>query len=181
MKIGIFCSANTNIDADFFKATEQFGRWIGSNGHTLVYGGCNLGLMECVGKAVRESGGRTIGMIPSLVEKHGKVSDHVEVHVACNDLSDRKELILAQSEVLVALPGGIGTLDEIFTVAASHTIGYHRKMVVLYNMKGFWNSTIALLDDMQRQGFIRGRWSDFIAVANDFEELTAMIQEQSNG
>ena len=175
MKIGIFCSANNNIDPEFFRLTEELGKWMGRNGHDLVFGGCNLGLMECIARSVHDAGGRTIGMIPTMIEKHGRVSDYVDVNISCNDLSDRKQLIMAQADIFIALPGGIGTLDEIFTVAASHTIGYHHKKVILYNMKGFWNSTIALLDDMQEHGFVRGKWSDFIAIANDFESLINYI------
>lgn len=175
MKIGIFCSANNDIDSDFFRLTEELGTWIGRNGHDLVYGGCDLGLMECIARSVHRAGGRTIGMIPTILEKNGRVSDYVNVNVSCDNLSDRKQLIMAQADIFIALPGGIGTLDEIFTVAASHTIGYHHKMVVLYNMKGFWDSTIALLDNMQERGLIRGKWSDFIAIANDFDSLVEYV------
>lgn len=94
------------------------------NGHTLVFGGCNLGLMECVAKAVHDAGGTTIGVVPMIIEKGGKVSDHVDVKMMCDNLSDRKDLMLAQCDVAVALPGGVGTLDEIFTIAASASIGY---------------------------------------------------------
>ena len=83
---------------------------------------------------------------------------------------------LTLSDIFVALPGGIGTLDEIFTIAAAHTIGYHHKMVILYNMKGFWNSTIALLDDMAEKSMIRGDWRDVIEVADNLEELKAIVE-----
>lgn len=175
MKIAVFCSANRNIDPDFFAMTEELVKWMGENGHDVVFGGCNMGLMDCIGKAVKAHGGRTIGVVPSLVEKGGRTFDDLDVEIPCDNLSDRKDLLLAQSDIVVALPGGIGTLDEIFTVAASHTIGYHHKMVILYNMKGFWNSTIALLNDMQQKGMIRGEWHDYIEVANDLEELKTMI------
>lgn len=171
MKIGVFCSANEHIDPDFFRSTEELGQWIGSEGHQLVFGGCNMGLMECVARTTHEAGGTTIGMVPRVVEQGGRVSDYVDVHVACDNLSDRKDLMLAQSDVLIALPGGIGTLDEVFTVAASHTIGYHRKMVILYDMKAFWAPLIALLDDLQARGFIRGHWTDFIRVAHSLDEI----------
>ena len=177
MKIAVFCSANRNIDPDFFAMTEELGKWMGENGHDVVFGGCNMGLMDCIGKAVKANGGRAIGVVPSLVEKGGKTFDDLDVEIPCDNLSDRKDLLLAQSDIVVALPGGIGTLDEIFTVAASHTIGYHHKMVILYNMKGVWNSTIALLDDMQQKGMIRGEWHDYIDVANDFEELKEKIEK----
>ena len=177
MKIAVFCSANRNIDPDFFAMTEELGKWMGENGHDVVFGGCNMGLMDCIGKAVKAHSGRAIGVVPSLVEKGGRTFDDLDVEIPCDNLSDRKDLLLAQSDIVVALPGGIGTLDEIFTVAASHTIGYHHKMVILYNMKGFWNSTIALLDDMQQKGMIRGEWHDYIDVANDFEELKEKIEK----
>ena len=177
MKIAVFCSANKNIDPDFFTMTEEMGKWMAENGHDVVFGGCNMGLMDCIGKAVKAHGGRAIGVVPSLVEKGGRTFDDLDVEIPCDNLSDRKDLLLAQSDIVVALPGGIGTLDEIFTVAASHTIGYHHKMVILYNMNGFWNSTIALLDDMQQKGMIRGEWHDYIDVANDFEELKEKIEK----
>jgi len=176
MKILIFCSANNNIDKDFFEMTEELGAWIAKNGHSIVFGGCNCGLMECIGKSVHNAGGMTVGVIPQIIEKDGKVSDSVEVNIACDNLSDRKELMLAKSDVVIALPGGIGTLDEIFTVAASHTIGYHKKTVILYNMKGFYDSLIALLNDMQDRGMIRGKWTDYILAAENTSDIEGIMK-----
>ena len=171
MKICVFCSANEQIDPDFFSATEELGRWAAKNGHAIVYGGVNQGLMECLGRAAHEAGGRTIGVVPTIVEKTGRVSDHIEIEIPCDNLSDRKQLMMDKSDVFIALPGGIGTLDEIFTVAASATIGYHAKPVVLYNLKGFWNPLIQLLDDLQRHGMVRGQWRQYIKVISKLEDL----------
>ena len=170
MNIAVFCSANNNIDPDYFRAAEVLGRWIGENGHTLVYGGGNSGLMECIGKAVHEAGGRTIGVIPRIMEEGRRVSDYVDVEIPCEDLSDRKAIIMERADEFYALPGGIGTIDEVFTVAAAATIGYHRKKVVLHNVKGFWDSLIDLLNDHQQKGMIRGDFHDFIEV-KDMESL----------
>lgn len=175
MKICIFCSANANIDPDFFRMTEELGLWAAKNHHSIVYGGVNQGLMECIAKTVFEAGGQTIGIIPSLVEKSGRISDYVSVEVFCDNLSDRKQLMMDQSDVFIALPGGLGTLDEIFTVVASATIGYHQKEVVLYNMKGFWNPLIALLDDLQAKGMIRGDWRRYIKTADSIEEIESLV------
>ena len=175
MKIGVFCSANGQIDPDFFRATEQLGHWLAQHGHTLVFGGVNMGLMECIAQAVHENGGRIIGVVPIIVEKTGRTSQYVDVEIACDNLTDRKQLMMDQSDVFVALPGGIGTLDEVFTVAASATIGYHQKLVILYNIKGFWNPLIAVLDDLQQRGMIRGEWQRYIKVANTLEELATML------
>ena len=154
MNIGVFCSANNRIDAAYFRAAEELGRWMAENGHTLVYGGCNLGLMEAVGR-----------------EKADRVSDAVSVDIACEDLTDRKQIIMERSDVFVALPGGIGTLDEIFTVAASHSIGYHRKKLYLLNIGGFYDALTAALDDLARRGMTRGDWRDCIEPVSTLSEL----------
>ena len=164
MNIAVFCSANNNIDPDYFRAAEVLGRWIGANGHTLVYGGGNSGLMECIGKAVHEAGGRTVGVIPRIMEEGRRVSDYVDVEIPCEDLSDRKAIMIERSDEFYALPGGIGTIDEVFTVASAATIGYHHKKVTLCNVKGFWDSLIALLNDHQQKGMIRGEYHDYIEI-----------------
>lgn len=171
MKICVFCSANSAIDREYFKLTEDFGRWMASEGHSLVFGGTSLGLMDCVAKAARNGGATTIGVVPTMVEERNCVSRDMDVQISCDNLSDRKELMMAQADAFVALPGGVGTLDEVFTVAASATIGYHHKPLVLYNMNGFWNSLIALLDDMAAHGMIRGDWRRTIKVARTLDEV----------
>ena len=177
MKIAVFCSANSNIDAGYFKAAEELGRWMGENGHTLVFGGCNLGLMECVAKAVHGAGGRTIGVVPTIIERGGKASPSMDVCIPCDNLSDRKELMIAQCDAAVALPGGIGTLDEVFTMAASATIGYHHKPVILLNAGGFWDTLIALLDDLQLKGVVRGQWRDIIKEAAGVDDAIRLLQD----
>ena len=144
-------------------------------GHVLVFGGVNQGLMECIAQAVHNGGGRTIGVVPQIVEKTGRTSQYVDVEMACDNLMDRKQLMMDQGDVFVALPGGIGTLDEVFTVAASATIGYHQKVVVLYDLKGFWTPLIAMLDDLQRRGMVRGQWQDYIKIASSLEELATLL------
>lgn len=175
MKIGVFCSANDNIDADFFHLTEALGEWIGSKQHTAVYGGCNIGLMECIGRSTHLAGGTTIGVVPKIVEQGGKKSKYIDIEFPCDNLSDRKDIMMLQSDVFVALPGGIGTLDEIFTVAASSTIGYHQKVTILYNVKDFWHPLIEALEFLQNQGFIRGHYTDYIKIANTHEELITLL------
>lgn len=132
--------------------------------------------MECVARAAKSAGGQTIGVVPAIVEATGRTSQYNDEVLTCQNLSDRKQLMLDESDVFVALPGGVGTLDEVFTVAASHTIGYHHKRVILFNMKGFWNAAIHMLDDLQERGFVRGQWRDYIQVANILEELKALTQ-----
>ena len=158
--------------------TKELGQWAAREGHVIVFGGVNQGLMECVAKATKEAGGHTIGVVPRIIEQHGRQSQYVDVEIACDNLSDRKQLMEEQSDVFIALPGGIGTLDEVFTIAASATIGYHQKSVILYNMKGFWNSLIAMLDDLHSRGVTRKQWRTYIKVANSLDELANILSKQ---
>ncbi len=178
MKICIFCSANSDIDHDFFEMTRELARWAVKEGHTIVYGGMSLGLMECVAKATKEAGGRTIGVIPRIAQPD-HWSKFTDVEIPCDSLSERKQIMFDQSDVFVALPGGIGTLDEIFTIASAATIGYHQKPVILYNMKGFWNSLVAMLDDLHSRGVTRKQWHTYIKVASTLQELTTLINENA--
>lgn len=175
-KICIFCSANSNIAPEYFEAAAGLGRWAAESGRTVVFGGCDLGLMACVAKAARAAGGRTIGVVPTLIEERGAASDEMDVCIPCADLTDRKALMMAQSDMFVVLPGGIGTLDELFTVAAMATLGYHRKPIALYNVGGFWNTLIALLDDLQAKGMVRGDWRRVIRVAGTLGDIKRMAE-----
>ena len=177
MNICIFCSANSNIPTEYFERTSELGTWMGANGHTLVFGGCNLGLMECVAKAVHDAKGMTVGVVPTIVEKGGKVSDYVDVKILCDNLSDRKDLMIERSDVIIALPGGVGTLDEIFTVLAAASIGYHNKRVILYNIGGFWDSLIAMLNDLKARGVLRAGFDDTVKVAHTLDEIAALIAQ----
>ena len=171
----VFCSANQQIDADFFQMTEELGRWAAAAGHTSVFGGNDSGLMHAVSKAAKEAGGHLVGVVPRVIEQRGMLSPYLDVHIPTENLSDRKDLMMLQADVFIALPGGVGTLDEIFTMASSASLGYHHKRIVLYNMKGFWDSLIAMMDDLQQKGVIRGAWRDTIAVANNLDEIREFL------
>ena len=175
MRVAVYCSANSHIDEEYIRQTAALGHWLAQNGHTLVFGGTDLGLMETIAKAVKEEGGRCVGVVPSKVEENGHVSKWLDERIDCNNLSDRKELMLQHSDVAIALPGGIGTLDEVFSMAASATIGYHHKKVILYNISGFWNPLMALMEHLQEQGFMRGTYKQFIQVVSNLDELSSFL------
>ena len=176
MNICIFCSANNNIDPEYFRQAGQLGELLALKGHTIVYGGCDQGLMECVSKACVTAGGRTIGVVPSLVESHIKPSNYITERIDVANLSERKQKMMDLSDIFIALPGGIGTLDEIFSVAASATIGYHSKPIILFNINGFWNSTLAMLEDLRAKSMLRGTLSDYIRSASTLTELENFLK-----
>ena len=180
MKICVFCSANEQIAPEFFAAAEELGQWIATSGHTLVYGGVNQGLMEQVARAAHHGGARTIGVIPSMVEKSGRISQFVDVEILCDNLTDRKQMMMDQGDVFVALPGGIGTLDEVFTMAASATIGYHHKTLVLYNVRGFWNPLVSMLNQLAASGMMRNPWSTIIKIVDTPKMLGEVLRGTNN-
>ena len=176
MNICVFCSANEQIDPDFFLVASQLGVWAANHGHAIVFGGHNAGLMRAVSKAAKEAGGRVIGVVPHRIEEMGHLSPYLDEHITTNDLTDRKQIMLEQSDAFVVLPGGIGTLDELFTVVAAATLGYHHKPVILLNMKGFWSSLINCMDDLQQKGVMRKSWQEYIKTATTLEEIVAVLE-----
>ena len=175
MKICVFCSSNAGLDPDFSVMAEELGRWTAENGHDLVFGGHDAGLMHSVSKAAHEAGGRVIGVVPRVIEEMGKLSPWLDVHIPTENLSDRKDLMVLQSDVFIVLPGGIGTLDELFTVLSAATLGYHQKPLIVYNMKGFWNSLLSLLEDLEHRGVLRGSWHQQLHVASSLDEVAALV------
>lgn len=175
--VAVFCAASENIAPGYFEAAASVGRMLGHIGATLVYGGARFGLMEAVAKGAKEAGAHVVGVVPEILEQRGRVSALIDEKIPCCNLSDRKDIMLAKSDVLVALPGGVGTLDEIFHVAAAATIGYHSKRVILYNVNGFWNRLLAALEELSEAGFVRAGLENIIVVANSIEELESLIEK----
>ena len=175
MRIGIFCSANNQIAAEYFEETEKLVGWCVKNGHSIVFGGHDAGLMHAVSKAAHENGGQVIGVVPRKIEEMGRLSPYLDVHIPTENLTDRKDLMMLQGDAFIVLPGGIGTLDELFTTAAAATLQYHQKPLILWNMKGFWNSLIACMDDLQQKGVIRGEWRNGIKVVDTLDEIKDLL------
>ena len=169
--IGIFCSASQTIDDIYFQKTEELGKWMGEQGKTLVYGGANMGLMECVAQTVKQSGGNIIGVIPSKLEESKRVSALPDRFLHTKNLSDRKDIILAESDVMIALPGGIGTLDEVFHVMASGTIGYHSKKIIFYNINGFYDDLLKFIQLTTAKGFTHARFSESIIASDSIDQI----------
>jgi uncharacterized protein (TIGR00730 family) len=117
-----------------------------------------------------------MGVVPTKLEERGAVSDLLDVTFRVDDLSERKDTMLRESDVLVALPGGVGTLDEVFHVMASASIGYHAKKVIFYNINGFWTPLLEFMEGLREQHFARRPWENFYRVANDFEELKEQLK-----
>lgn len=174
-KIGVYLSSKENLPENYVQAAREVGELIGRTGRILIYGGARKGLMEVLAQSVKQHGGRVYGMVPEIIEKRGLVSDAIDVTFRCVDLSDRKMMMNRESDVLVALPGGIGTLDEVFTVMANTVIGIRHQPVVFYDVDGCWDALLAALDNLFEQGLVSGSPSDYYSVVHNIQELASLI------
>ena len=175
--IAVFCAASEQIDRSYVDAAHAVGLLLGRMGAELVYGGARFGLMEAVARSAKENGAKITGVVPYILEERDRVSYILDEKINCDNLSDRKDIMLRRSDLLVALPGGIGTLDEIFHVVAAATIGYHSKKVVLYNVDGFWDGLVDVIAIMAGKGFIRSNLTDKLIVVDSLDELEKVINE----
>ena len=173
--IGVFLSSKTNLPESYRQAAIQVGTLIGRTGRTLVYGGARKGLMEVLAQSVKKHGGRVNGMVPDILVERGQVSDCIDVTFRCADLTDRKAMMNRESDILLALPGGIGTLDEVFTVMANTCIGIERKPIVFFNVDGCWNAVLSALKNLFEQQLISGQPADYYQVAETLEELGQLL------
>lgn len=159
----------------FYEEAQRLGEWIGRQGRTLVYGGANCGLMETLAKSVHEAGGRVLGVVPQILVEQGRVSRYIDETVLMPDLNQRKQGIIDRSDIILALPGSVGTLDEVFTVLAANTIGIHSKRVLFWNIDGFWDELFRLFRAMEKRGVVNKPLEDYILVANTLDEVVRLI------
>lgn len=170
-KIGVFLSSHDHVPDSFHRAAQSLGRWLGETRRTLVYGGSRYGLMEVLARATKESGGRVYGVVPQILYDKDLVSDYIDVDFRVADLQDRKSVLMRESDICVALPGGIGTLDEVFTVWASRSIGLSQKQVVLVNIDGCWTPFVEGTTHLAALGLVSQKQLEWLKVVNSVEEL----------
>lgn len=178
LSVAVFCSAATDLASAYYEQTALLGRWIGQQGWRLVYGGATLGLMDRVARAAKEAGATVTGVVPDKLVERGIVSDLLDENIPVHNLGERKAVMLRESDIFIALPGGLGTLDEVFHVVGESSIGYHAKPVILFNINGCWDSLLHMLDDLRRQGLLRHDLTGRLVVANTLEDIKNYINLQ---
>ena len=170
MNISVFCASSQPRNTRIAEAAAELGRRLAIGGHTLLYGGSNLGLMGTVSGAALENGGHVVGVIPTLFSEEIIRSQPVTELVRVRSMAERKEYIIAHSDAFVALPGGIGTLDEISEVMVANQLRQIDKPMVLLNIDGFYNLFLEQLHQMHQMGFVRaGGETSLHAVASTDE------------
>ncbi|MGM0620353.1 MAG: TIGR00730 family Rossman fold protein [Bacteroidota bacterium] len=138
MNICVFSSSSNAIKPVYFKEARLLGKLIGENGHTLVNGGANVGLMEAVTVAASETGARTIGILPQRLIERSLASDNAHQVITTIDMQERKAKMRELSDAFIALPGGFGTLEEILEVLTLRQLSYHSKPIVFINTNNFF-------------------------------------------
>lgn len=153
----VYCGSRPGSQPAFAAAAATVGTWIGEHGGRLVYGGGNNGLMGVVADATLAAGGEVVGIIPqALVDREFAKRDCTELHIVEN-MHERKRMMAERADAFVALPGGIGTLEELFEVWTWRQLGYHEKPVGILNVDGYYDELHAFLASAVRQGFM-GEW-----------------------
>lgn len=175
--IGIYCSASTHIRPVFREEAQKLGVWMGQNKKTLVNGGSNQGLMEIFSKTVRENGGRCIGVIPEDFSGRGWHSKHTDEKILVKDLSERKEVIKQRSDILMAFPGGVGTLDELFDAWSSYNLGFHHKKIILLNIQGFFDPLLQQLAYCREEKFLHDFLPNPLFIVNSVDQCIELLEK----
>ncbi|MDP3699546.1 MAG: TIGR00730 family Rossman fold protein [Hylemonella sp.] len=150
----VYCGSRPGLDPQFAATARTVGDWIGKHGGQLVYGGGKAGLMGIVAEATLQAGGRVVGIIPkALVEKEWALHDCTELHIV-ETMHDRKRMMAERADAFVALPGGIGTLEELFEVWTWRQLGYHDKPVGILNSGGYYDSLLSFLAETVQHQFL---------------------------
>ena len=175
----VYCGSRPGDNPAFAQAAVAVGQWIGAHGGQLVYGGGRGGLMGTVAEATRLAGGRVVGVIPqALVDKElaNRLCD--ELHIV-QTMHERKALMAERCDAFVALPGGIGTFEELFEVWTWRQLGYHNKPVGLLNVAGYYDGLLDFLQTSVASGFM-GDWQmDLLSASTDTEELMRRLVQSA--
>ena len=181
--ICVYCGSQTGTEPKYVAAATELGRTMAQEGIDLVYGGGSLGIMGAVSEAVLAHGGAVTGIIPDFLV--AKESAHESLQklsraIITENMHDRKHAMFEHADAFVALPGGIGTLEEIIEIMTWAQLGRHTKPIAFANIAGFWDPLLNLLDHMRQEGFIHTARLVRPLVVNDAAQVVSAILE-ANG
>ena len=175
--ICVFCGSRAGDDQAFVADATPLGAGIAARDWRLVYGAGDVGLMGAVATATQVAGGETFGVIPiHLLEREVGKRD-LSAFIVTENMHERKKVMYMNSDAIVVLPGGAGSLDEFFEVLTWRQLGLHQKPVYLLNTAGYWDPLIALIDHVIDQGFAESSLKDYVSVVADVETLTDSLRD----
>jgi hypothetical protein len=154
MHIAVFCGASTGHDPIYLEAARTVGRALAQRGIGVVYGGGHVGLMGAVADAAMGAGGHVVGVIPGFMTERELAHDRVSELIIVKDMHERKMVMHQRSEAVIALPGGFGTMDELFELLTWRQLGLHAKPMGLLNVNGYYDGLLAQMARMEQEGFL---------------------------
>jgi uncharacterized protein (TIGR00730 family) len=160
-------------------AATNFGRVLAKNNIALVYGGGSVGLMGALAEAVLDGGGRVTGVIPDFLVNREHMLVRVQERIVTRDMHERKRIMFERADAFVALPGGIGTLEELVEQLTWAQLGRHRKPILILNSEGFWDPLCSLIDHMRRLDFIRSDLSVRLLVAERVDDILPTLLREA--
>jgi uncharacterized protein (TIGR00730 family) len=174
-KLCVFCGSAAGISPKYLEMGKRLGKFLANNNIGLVYGGASIGLMGAIADSAMANGGYVVGVIPkSLVEYEVAHSGLSELHVV-NNMHQRKQLMYDHADVFLTLPGGMGTLDEMFEVLTWTQLKYHAKQSYIFNFDGFYDSLLDYLRSSHEQGFIKSEHLEYLREIKDVEALEKIV------
>ena len=174
--ICVYCGSGLGLNPAYAAAARELGQALAQNGIGLVYGGGSLGLMGEVARATLDGGGRVVGIIPNFLTEKERMMRDVDELIVTEDMHERKRLMFERSDAFVALPGGIGTLEELVEQLTWVQLGRHAKPVVVANIDGFWDPFLHLLRHMKTDTFIRPGLDLTFTVVDDAQKIVPVVR-----
>jgi uncharacterized protein (TIGR00730 family) len=175
--ICVYCASGPGKNPAFMQAATHFGRILAENRIRLVYGGGAVGLMGALAESVLDHGGLVTGVIPDFLVNREHMLARVQERSVTPDMHERKRVMFEHADAFVALPGGVGTLEELVEQMTWAQLGRHKKPILILNVDGFWDPLCALLDQMEELAFIRPGLSVKYLVADRVEEILPQLLE----
>ncbi|RDV02392.1 TIGR00730 family Rossman fold protein [Undibacter mobilis] len=180
-RICVYCGSGPGNDPAFIEAATALGTAMAKAGIELVYGGGDMGMMGAVADAVRRNGGSVIGIIPEFLLNKERAGFNGEGLIVTPDMHERKRKMFELADAFVAMPGGVGTLEEIVEQMTWAQLGRHKKPILLANVKGFWEPLHALLDHMKALAFIRRGMEFELLVADEVSDIIPKLRQAMHG
>jgi hypothetical protein len=178
--ICVYCGSGVGTNPSHAEAARILGRAMADAGVGLVYGGGSVGLMGILARAALDAGGRVTGVIPRFLERRELLMPDLTETIVTEDMHGRKMHMFERADAFAALPGGVGTLEELVEQMTWAQLGQHEKPVLLANIDGFWDAFIQLLDEMRRERYIRSEFEVSCLVAERAEDIVPMLQRAAS-
>lgn len=177
MNIAVYCSARTNIAPECFNDARMLGQWIGRHGHTLVYGGLKMGLMDAIASATASAGGKIIGVVPDTRVDLQHPDNTVNIPVC--SLHERKAIMEENADIFVALDGGYGTLDEVISALASMSFFNSVKPILLLNRDDLFTPLPKMFNEMVHRGLMYADVAQRLSLCSDIDTLIFELEKNT--